>query len=322
MDAWIGEIAVMALERGDGVAERVWSADAYRDFPAELRALYSEMDGVTLPGEVRLLPFAELSGPPQGEQVWHFGRKGAHEHLFALRKADAREAVRESPRWLEALPHDTWVYGVKAGAVGPMRLHRSLSRLLEVLVPPRQTEDFGEHTFARAFALVENALGAIEESVTSGEATAATEPKPRRAGARARKPAKAKPAPASARKKTGSASAGKARKGAARKKAPLKSKRVTASAARKPAKAKPPARKKTSAGPAKKAPARARKPSARKRTSARAAKKTPTRGAPKPSTRKKPTTARTKKPVGTKRRGGTVARKPAKARGSLRRARR
>ncbi len=224
-----------------GAEEQVGEA-----FPDELGALYRRLDGGTFSSGVQLFPLRARQGksgvveqsqePLEGlpeKGLWHFGVRQEGEPLFAARKGAMAAAAQglQVPEWFDAHPEDRWIYGLK-GASGELYLHPSLEQLLTPLVPPAETEEFGEETLVRALRAVDTALEQFEASggEEGGEETNA----PR---AKARAPAKGR---AAAAKKAASG-----KKAGAGKKAPARA-----------AKATRPAKASTSKAPARKAPAR------------------------------------------------------------------
>jgi hypothetical protein len=225
---WNSSLRDAALERRPGAAR-----EAVEGLPGELAALYREMDGATLLGEVRLFPLAQAPFPSARGAAWQFGQKGAHQHLFALPRTAVAEALGEgtAPTWMPQVLEDEWIYGMKEGATGPLRLFRTLNSMLGVLVPP-PVEEFGEATYARALSTVQAAL----EDLSTPDATALVDDEapvrpakraPRRAPKKAKRPAPRKAAPKKRPVRR------TAKKPAAKKKTPARAK---SKPARKPAK--------------------------------------------------------------------------------------
>jgi hypothetical protein len=50
-----------------------------------------------------------------------------------------------------------------------VKAYASLEKLLEVLVPPTETEEFGEPTLARAMTAVQSALAELEPAARAGK---------------------------------------------------------------------------------------------------------------------------------------------------------
>ena len=146
--------------------------------PAELRSLYAQMNGGAFEPDVALYALRQapdaagvveatrsgLIGLPR-EGVWRFGLRGGGDHLFAARRSALEGLPKEvAPGWLRELPADAWLYGRKNTDTGELELFRSLQALLWHLIPPVESEDFGENTYVKAMNAVQEALDALEES--------------------------------------------------------------------------------------------------------------------------------------------------------------
>jgi hypothetical protein len=154
--------------------------------------LYSAFNGGEFEGEVVLFPLhAEGEEPSVLEKtrkmlvglpvsgVWRFGLKGKHRHLYTARKA-AMVSQGDGggvplPEWVQALGDEDWLYGTWDEEKKEMRLYRSLSNMLNVLVPPVEHEQFGDRTFARAIAAVQGALSELAEGEEAQEGQAPKE---------------------------------------------------------------------------------------------------------------------------------------------------
>lgn len=165
MQPWIDQLTEVAVERNPGKPDAFWGSG---EIPEELAALYEAMDGALLPGDVRFFESAALSA--RGLGPLQFGRKGEAQRLLAVRRGEVYSLAGQGvvPAWIEALEPDAWVFAL-AGEPDALRLYRTLERMLEVIVPPRVKEDFGEHTFARALHAVQDALGALRPSAPTPE---------------------------------------------------------------------------------------------------------------------------------------------------------
>jgi hypothetical protein len=176
--------------------------------PGELRTLYAQIDGGSFEPDVALYALEQapdaagvveatrrgLSGLP-GQGVWRFGLRGGGDHLFAARRSVMAQAADAAPAWIREVAADTWLFGRKNSDTGELELFKSLQALLWSLIPPVESEDFGENTLAKAMNAVTDALQALEE-----EPAPAGKPKKKKAKARtkaakakAKSPKKAKP---------------------------------------------------------------------------------------------------------------------------------
>jgi hypothetical protein len=200
MHEWLEALQKSAKTTSQGVAAeelRRAETEAGVPLPGELGDLYSAFNGGGFEGEVVLYP---LHG--EGEQasvlektrkmlvglpaagVWRFGLKGAHRHLYTARKSamvEQGDGGGPLPEWVQALGDEDWIYGTWDEDQKEMRFYRSLSNMLNVLVPPVEREEFGDRTFARAIAAVEGALTELaedeeQEAVSEPEGAAALEP--------------------------------------------------------------------------------------------------------------------------------------------------
>jgi hypothetical protein len=192
MHEWLEALQKSAKTTTPGTAAeelRRAETEAGVPLPGELGDLYSAFNGGSFEGDVVLFP---LHG--EGEQasvlektrkalvglpvsgVWRFGLKGRHRHLFTARKS-AMEQQGDGgplPEWVQALGDEDWLYGTWEEEKRELRMYRSLSQMLNVLVPPVEREEFGDRTFARAIAAVEGALNELTSEV-GGESAEGTE---------------------------------------------------------------------------------------------------------------------------------------------------
>lgn len=177
MHEWLEALQKSAKTTSPGVAAeelRRAETEAGVPLPGELGDLYSAFNGGAFEGEVVLYPLhAEdeqasvlektrkmLVGLPVAG-VWRFGLKGVHRHLYTARKAamvEQGDGGGPLPEWVQTLGDEDWIYGTWDAEKREMRFYRSLSNMLNVLVPPVEKEEFGDRTFARAIAAVEGAL--------------------------------------------------------------------------------------------------------------------------------------------------------------------
>jgi hypothetical protein len=237
MRDWIVGLAKAATEREPGLAAPQWPEvenRAGQPMPDELRDLYSEMNGAAFVSGVRLFSLGGNGAPGvldrSAPDRWTFGEREGQELFSARKRAVAEEAQSAPlPDWFQTLPGDDWVYGLRRRETGETKLYRTLEHLLAVLVPPVETEEFGENTFARALTAVQGAIG----SMTPAKA-APLEPAAKKAAPKAKK--KAAPRKATAKKKPAKKVAKKAAKKPARK--PAKKKPVRKAAKKKPSRKK------------------------------------------------------------------------------------
>ena len=222
MRDWIVGLQKGAAERGEGLDPQEWASleeAAGLQVPAELKDLYEAMNGAKLEAEVALASFrgdkdpgvlehsqrGSPGLPPRG--TWIFGHREGSQPLFSVSASALREHGARAPDWLGELGEDDWVFGIHRGE-DDVRFYRSLEQLLARLVPPVQTEEFGDSTYARALTAVQGALDGLEEGdeelTPVVPATRARRPEPRRTeksgpapktSAKAKAKPKAKPKP-------------------------------------------------------------------------------------------------------------------------------
>lgn len=318
MRDWIVGYEKGATQKSPGVSEQEW-ADAQSslgDAPEELSDLYMTMNGATFQGGVHLFP-VHAEGPHRGVMeesrisvaglpdsgVWRFGEK-ASKHLFAIKKSDAVQ-MDGAPEydWLNETADDEWIYGVRDELTQVLKFYATLENLLSTLVPPAESEEFGERTYARAMTLVQSALDGLDEAEgedgadddsadesddddvdasdagldeDEGETPARIRGDDEETPEAARPLPKAKPAPA-AKKAPAKKAAKPAKKSASKKPAAAKKAGKPAKAAKKAAK---PA--------AKKKPVAKGKKAAPKKVAKKVAAKKPAKKAAKPAAKKKP----------------------------------
>ncbi|HZH02655.1 MAG TPA: hypothetical protein VEY30_02655 [Myxococcaceae bacterium] len=169
MRDWIMGLEKAAAERKPGVGDFEWSgleAELRRPVPDELRDLYSQMDGAGFPSGVKLYPLQPNGGAKSvvaesraSDETWAFGERGDGAVLFAIRRGPLVMEMENQavPEWVQGLDEGQWVYGLRREE-GEVKFYRSLEHLLGVLVPPVQTEEFGDITYARAINALEGAL--------------------------------------------------------------------------------------------------------------------------------------------------------------------
>ncbi|MBI3182756.1 MAG: SMI1/KNR4 family protein [Myxococcales bacterium] len=188
MREWIVGLQKGAQQAGPGIRPEEWAgieAASGVPVPLELRELYQAFDGAFLAPDVRLFRFRaegkeagvlERSRAP-GKRGWSFGLKGESEPLFAARKMDLLAQGMKVPEWLQPLPDNEWCYGF-VRADGEVRQYRTLEQLLARLVPPFQTEEFGDITYTAALSAVAGTVEAIAETPRRKRTP---KPKPKRA---------------------------------------------------------------------------------------------------------------------------------------------
>jgi hypothetical protein len=188
MHEWLEALEKSSRKKAPGVAAeelRRAETECGVPLPGELGDLYSAFNGGEFEGDVVLFP---LHG--EGEQpsvlektrkmlvglpaagVWRFGLKGKHRHLYTARKSamvEQGDGGGPLPEWVNTLGDEDWVYGTWDEEKDEMRLYRSLSNMLNVLVPPVEHEQFGDRTFARAIAAVQGALSELAEGEEGDE---------------------------------------------------------------------------------------------------------------------------------------------------------
>ncbi len=194
MHEWLEALQKSAKTKSPGVAAeelRRAETEAGVPLPGELGDLYAAFNGGTFEGDVVLYPLhgegeqpsvlektrkAVVGLPVSG--VWRFGLKGVHRHLYTARKSAMVEQGDDGgplPEWVQALGDEDWIYGTWDAEKKEMRFYRSLSNMLNVLVPPVEKEEFGDRTFARAIAAVEGALTELAGGEEGAEAAGVEE---------------------------------------------------------------------------------------------------------------------------------------------------
>ncbi|HEX8706525.1 MAG TPA: SMI1/KNR4 family protein [Myxococcaceae bacterium] len=196
MHEWLEALQKSARKTSPGVAAeelRRAETECGVPLPGELGDLYAAFNGGEFEGEVVLFPLhGEGEAPSVLEKtrkmlvglpaagVWRFGLKGKHRHLYTARKSamvEQGDGGGPLPEWVNGLGDEDWLYGTWDEEKKEMRLYRSLSNMLNVLVPPVEHEQFGDRTFARAIAAVQGALSELAEGeeAEEGEESAAGE---------------------------------------------------------------------------------------------------------------------------------------------------
>ncbi len=316
MRDWIVGLKKGASQQQGGVDTALWESleeETGTPVPSELRDLYEAMNGAIFAPDVELWSLREgernlleqsrepLPGFPDSG-VWRFGSQGGGGQLFAARLQELADSDLSLPDWLAQAEDDRWVYGLHREGTDP-RFYRSLEQLLGILVPPTQTEEFGDATYARALNVVQGALDGLEEDEGGSDAASddgsdedteapikAPAPRSRKSAPKAKPVVEARPAPVAARakaapaKRSAVAKKGLAKKASAKKSAPVKRK-VAAKNAR-PQKA---AAKKKSArrSPARRPAARGAKVKAKKVAPKSASKRSSPRTPPRSSAKKR-----------------------------------
>jgi hypothetical protein len=202
MADWIVGLRKAAVESRPGASEEALTrveALVGLPLPGELRNLYAQMNGGSFEPDVALYALEQapdaagvaeatrdgLTGLPS-RGVWRFGLRGGGDHLFAARRSALELPAETQPGWMRELPADAWLYGRKNTDTGELEVFKSLQALLWHLIPPVESEDYGENTLAKAMNAVTDALQALSSSDPGSPAMK----KPKRAAAK--KP-KAKP---------------------------------------------------------------------------------------------------------------------------------
>lgn len=288
MQDWIVGLMKAASSSGPGAGAADVEAVAKSlgtPVPAEVRALYAQLNGATFRSGVMLFPLSGINSietrsaehlPGFADAgVWRLGQRGEKRQLFAAQKsAIPPSALQELPSYWDRLEDAAFVFGIKNDETGEVRIYRTLEQMLSVMVPPVETEEFGERTYARAMSLVQGALDTLKQGAERAVGEANTEVVTElatRAARSVRKVAETiqrvrainrKAKPAAKKKKTKSAAAAGARGGGK-----AKSAKATASRKAAPKKTKSGAasRKKTAQSKPSKARAKTGKKSAAKR---------------------------------------------------------
>lgn len=233
MADWIVGLRKAAVESRPGASEEELTRVEQLvglPLPTDLRNLYGRMNGGAFEPDVALFALeqapdaagmleATRSGLPglPAQGLWRFGLRGGSDQLFAAQRAALGGLPPEvAPGWMRELPADAWLFGRKNTTTGELELFKSLQALLWNLIPPVESEDFGEHTYANAMHAVQEALAAIEETAqsTSAKRRKAQPAKPtaKRGGGKRPKAAKAAAKPSkSAKRAAPKKAAGKAK---------------------------------------------------------------------------------------------------------------
>lgn len=178
MQDWIMGLVKAASGGGPGASPselEAVAAELRTAVPPEVGALYASLDGAQFRSGVTLFPLRGPSGVAARSRehlpgfadhgVWRLGERPDGRHLFAAHKgAIPPSALPELPSFWDQTADDAFVYGVKNEQTGELRLYRTLEQLLAVLVPPVETEEFGERTYARAMSLVQGALDTLKQT--------------------------------------------------------------------------------------------------------------------------------------------------------------
>lgn len=210
MADWIVGLMKAAVESRPGATpDELTSVEQQVGFPLppDLRSLYGQMNGGSFEPDVALYGLlrtadgagvleetkAGLGGLP-ASGMWRFGLRGGGDHLFAVKRSAWTGAA--APAWFQELGPEDWAFGRKNTDTGELELHRSLKGLLWNLIPPVESEDFGENTYVKAMTAVQKALEALGEVGAalrrSGEKKRASKVKAKPAARKkAKRPAKA-----------------------------------------------------------------------------------------------------------------------------------
>lgn len=175
MREYVDELVKVVKERREGVdfeTLAAWEARAGRPLPEDVRTLYTALDGGEFPGEVKLLSFREVAAQlPEGLIVLGTRASVPETVLLMLTRADFERHSDSRPSWLTQIPQNGWMFALRKGENADLKPARTFLGLLERVIPPRETETFGEVTFARGLNAVAAALESLPEEVTDGSAT-------------------------------------------------------------------------------------------------------------------------------------------------------
>jgi len=186
MHEWLEGLQKSAVKTSAGVGQedvRRAETESGVPVPEELAVLWRTFDGGTFQGDVVLFSLHGPEGEPSvlektrlkleglpAAGIWRIGTKGLHRHLFAARKSALVEQAEEPlPGWTEALSGESWLYGTWDTEARELRLYRSFQLMLEVLVPPKEVEEFGDRTYAQALSMVQGALSDLSVEDEAGE---------------------------------------------------------------------------------------------------------------------------------------------------------
>lgn len=173
MRDFLSELSVAALESGPGVAHEEftdWERRHGRLLPEELKRFYGRFNGGSFHGGVEVFALEELASEVSDGLVV-LGRRGRGLELLMLSKSDLAEALGASlPGWLEALPEETWVFALREGDA-PLRPARTFEGVMDRVLPPRETEAFGDNTFAQGIHAVQEALLSLPQDELDGIAS-------------------------------------------------------------------------------------------------------------------------------------------------------
>lgn len=171
MAEWIQSYQKGVVNSAPAVSKDDWQryeSEVTEHPPADLKALYSVFNGGELNGGARLYTFDRVVNAREHSEdsTWVFGEKG-NQRLIASRKATlaSHPGLQIRPTWFEMTAADELVFAVHDSRGGSVRVYPSLEQLLAVLVPPAQLEAFGDHTYARAMAAVENVINNVTAKV-------------------------------------------------------------------------------------------------------------------------------------------------------------
>ncbi|HYV45783.1 MAG TPA: SMI1/KNR4 family protein [Myxococcaceae bacterium] len=199
MANWIVGLRKAAVESRPGASEEALTrveALVGLSLPVELRTLYAQMDGGSFEPDVALYALEQapdaagvaeatrkgLRGLP-ARGVWRFGLRGGGDHLFAAQHSTLKLPPETAPGWMKELPAEAWLYGRKNTDTGELEVFKSLQALLWHLIPPVESEDYGENTLAKAMNAVTDALKTLSGS---DPGSPAMKKKPKRRAAKAK----------------------------------------------------------------------------------------------------------------------------------------
>jgi hypothetical protein len=226
MRDFLSELAAVAVEIWPGAAPEAissWEKQSGQTLPDEVRSFYKKFNGARFPGGVEVLSLDSVSTQRAAPVV--LGRKEGGPELLMLSKALLAERLSPLPGWVEALAQDTILFALREGS--GLQPARTFEGILDRVLPARETEIFGDNTFARGMNAVQEALAALPPApdivdVKVVKARPATPLVKKKRGAKKAAPAKKKAAPKAVKKAKAARSPKKAAKKAQPKRAVAK----------------------------------------------------------------------------------------------------
>lgn len=175
MREYVDELVKVVKAHREGVkpaAFSSWETRAGRPLPEDVKTLYRTLDGGEFPGEVKLLSFLEVATQiPENLVVLGTRASVPETVLLMLTRADFERHSDGRPSWLSTLAQNDWMFALRKGDHADLKPARTFMGLLERVIPPRETETFGDATFARGLSAVAAALENLPDEVTDGSAT-------------------------------------------------------------------------------------------------------------------------------------------------------